>query len=105
MESRTFSLAVQSVTNGSSSSSKGSPVGTAAQIVTTVISCLMGRMLLLEIFTTAVLILNITLGKRTSLFLLFFKALFIYLFTYLFMFLGPHPWHMEVPRLGVKSEL
>uniref|UniRef100_A0A8D0SJH6 Fibrocystin-L n=1 Tax=Sus scrofa TaxID=9823 RepID=A0A8D0SJH6_PIG len=63
VESRTFSLAVQSVTNGSSSSSKGSPVGTAAQIVTTVISCLMGRMLLLEIFTTAVLILNITLGS------------------------------------------
>ena len=26
-----------------------------------------------------------------------------YLFTYLF--LGPHLWHMEVPRLGVKSEL
>ena len=23
----------------------------------------------------------------------------------LFFFLGPHPWHMEVPRLGVKSEL
>ena len=20
-------------------------------------------------------------------------------------FLGPHPWHMEVPRLGVESEL
>ena len=23
----------------------------------------------------------------------------------LFVFLGLHPWHMEVPRLGVKSEL
>ena len=23
----------------------------------------------------------------------------------LFVFLGPHPWHMEVPRLGVESEL
>ena len=22
-----------------------------------------------------------------------------------FFFLGPHPWHMEVPRLGIKSEL
>ena len=21
-----------------------------------------------------------------------------------FLFLGPHPWHMEVPRLGVESE-
>ena len=27
---------------------------------------------------------------------------FFFLFLY---FLGPHPWHMEVPRLGVKSEL
>ena len=26
--------------------------------------------------------------------------LFIYL-VFLFFFLGPHPWHMEVPRLGV----
>ena len=25
--------------------------------------------------------------------------------TYLFTFLGPHPWHTEVPRLGVESEL
>ena len=24
---------------------------------------------------------------------------------FFFFFLGPHPWHMEVPRLGVKSEL
>ena len=30
--------------------------------------------------------------------------LFIYLFIYVF-FLGPHPWHMEIPRLGVESEL
>ena len=22
-----------------------------------------------------------------------------------FVFLGPHPWHMEIPRLGVGSEL
>ena len=27
------------------------------------------------------------------------------LFFSLSIFLGPHPWHMEVPRLGVKSEL
>ena len=25
--------------------------------------------------------------------------------VYVFVFLGPHPWHMEVPRLGVESEL
>ena len=24
---------------------------------------------------------------------------------FFFVFLGPHPWHMEVPRLGVQSEL
>ena len=31
---------------------------------------------------------------------------FIYLFIYLFIyFLGPHLWHMEIPRLGVESEL
>ena len=23
----------------------------------------------------------------------------------MFCFLGPHPWHVEVPRLGVKLEL
>ena len=32
--------------------------------------------------------------------------IFIYLFIYLlFYFLGPHPQHMEVPRLAVESEL
>ena len=25
--------------------------------------------------------------------------------SFLFFFLGPHPWHMEVPRLWVKLEL
>ena len=28
-----------------------------------------------------------------------------YLFIFLFAFLGPHPRHVEVPRLGVKLEL
>ena len=28
-----------------------------------------------------------------------------YLLIYLFFFLGPHQWPMEVPRLGVESEL
>ena len=37
-------------------------------------------------------------------FLSFSLLLFIYLFI-IFFFLGPHLWHMEVPRLGVKSEL
>ena len=32
--------------------------------------------------------------------------LFIYFFYFLsFVFLGQHPWHMEVPRLGVESKL
>ena len=30
--------------------------------------------------------------------------LFYFLFSFL-LFLGLQPWHMEVPRLGVKSEL
>ena len=28
-----------------------------------------------------------------------------FLFVCLFCFLGPYPWHMEVPRLGIQSEL
>ncbi|XP_070248855.1 fibrocystin-L [Myotis yumanensis] len=89
VESRAFSLPAQSVSSGgssggggggissgsssgSSSSSSGSSsgssgastVGTAAQTVTTVISCLMGRVLLLEIFMAAVLTLNINLGNN-----------------------------------------
>ena len=30
---------------------------------------------------------------------------YIYLFILSFVLLGPHPWHMEVPKLGVESEL
>ena len=30
---------------------------------------------------------------------------FFFFFLSLLSFLGRHPWHMEVPRLGVKSEL
>ena len=37
--------------------------------------------------------------------IILFIYLFTYLFIYLFIFLGPHSWHMEVPRLGVESEL
>ena len=33
------------------------------------------------------------------------KAYLFYLCFVLFCFLGLHPWHMEVPRLGVKLEL
>ena len=30
---------------------------------------------------------------------------FSFYFILLYCFLGPHPWHIEVPRLGVKTEL
>ena len=30
---------------------------------------------------------------------------YMYVCIYLFIFLGLHPQHMEVPRLGVESEL
>ena len=32
-------------------------------------------------------------------------SLHIFGFYLFIVFLGPHPWHMEVPRLGVESEL
>ena len=32
------------------------------------------------------------------------QSRFLFLFSF-FVFLGPNPWHMEVPKLGVKSEL
>ena len=28
-------------------------------------------------------------------------ALFCFIYLFIFVFLGPHLWHMEVPRLGV----
>ena len=34
------------------------------------------------------------------------EAIFSFLsLFFFFFFLGLHPWHMEIPRLGVKSEL
>ena len=30
---------------------------------------------------------------------------YYYYYYYYLVFLGLHPWHMEVPRLGVESEL
>ena len=43
--------------------------------------------------------------RRQHIFLDVFDAgIFYYLRIYL-VFLGPHPWHMEIPRLGVKLEL
>ena len=35
----------------------------------------------------------------------FSLSLFFFFFFFFFGFLGPHPWHMEIPRLGVELEL
>ena len=32
-------------------------------------------------------------------------CVYVYVFIHLFVFLGPHPQHREVSRLGVESEL
>ena len=33
------------------------------------------------------------------------KVVFVFVSSFVcFCFLGPHPWHLEVPRLGVKLE-
>ena len=29
----------------------------------------------------------------------------VFVCLFVFVFLGPHPWHMEAPRLGVELEL
>ena len=34
-----------------------------------------------------------------------FNSKIIYMYLFVFFFLGLHSWHMEVPRLGVESEL
>ena len=34
-----------------------------------------------------------------------FMFYFFILFYFIYVFLGPHAWHMEVPRLGVELEL
>ncbi|XP_049710533.1 fibrocystin-L isoform X3 [Elephas maximus indicus] len=69
VESSTLSLPVQSISgsgsSSSSSNSKASPRGPAAYL-TVVISCLIGRMLLLEIFVATVLILNKRTGSQLS---------------------------------------
>ena len=39
------------------------------------------------------------------LFVMFTRFFFRLVWLFVSCFLGPHPWHMEVPTLGVKSEL
>ena len=48
------------------------------------------------------------MGNSSIVFLFIFYYLFINFFggvVFVFVFLGPRLWHMEVPRLGVESEL
>ena len=40
-----------------------------------------------------------------TVFLLIISIRLYFILFYLSIFLGLHPWHVEVPRLGVKSEL
>ena len=73
VDSRPFSLSAQSVPGGSGSSpgsgssssghSKASSVGTPVQTLAVITACLVGRLLLLEVFMAAVFILNTTVGK------------------------------------------
>ena len=44
-------------------------------------------------------------GAFSFSFLTCFQCLSFFLFFFLFVFLGPHLWYMEVPRLGVQLEL
>ena len=47
-------------------------------------------------------VLNHAPGLLALLDFIVLKYYFLYLFFFgLFVFLGLHPWHMEVPRLGV----
>ncbi|XP_013209363.1 fibrocystin-L [Microtus ochrogaster] len=73
VESRTFSLSAQTIPGGGGSSassgssgsghSRASTVGTPVQILTVVTGCLVGRLLLLEVFMAAAFILNTTAEK------------------------------------------
>lgn len=69
VESRPFSLSAQTVPGGSGSSSssghsKASSVGTPVQTLAIVIGCLVGRLLLLEVFMATVFILKTTIESN-----------------------------------------
>ena len=50
--------------------------------------------------------LALPISSQTSPFaVLLLVYIYMYIFSFLFVFLGPHPLHMEVPRLGVQLEL
>ena len=54
----------------------------------------------------------VTLSSRTGCYMIACQKIFFFFFLFFgfclfvcFCFLWLHPWHMEVPRLGVESEL
>ena len=50
---------------------------------------------------TYLFIYSICMGEHFS----HISLVFVVFFGVFLVLLGPHPWHMEVPRLGVRSEL
>ena len=48
---------------------------------------------------------NKLISYQINTYLLVVLGFFLFLFLFFFCFLGSHLWQMEVPRLGVKSEL
>ena len=44
-------------------------------------------------------------GHEVSLYRTQVSSIFLFVCSFVFVFLGLHPWHMEVPRLGVKLKL
>ncbi|CAO2602354.1 Pkhd1l1 [Lemmus lemmus] len=74
VESRTFSLSAQTIPGGGGSSastgssgsghSRASTVGTSVKILTVLTGCLVGRLLLLEVFMAAAFVLNTTVGSN-----------------------------------------
>ena len=40
-----------------------------------------------------------------AIFVFYFILFYLFIYLFFFVFLGLYPWHMEVPRLGVKLEL
>ena len=44
-------------------------------------------------------------NRYSFFFFFFFFPFFFFFFFFPFVFLESHPWHVEVPRLGVELEL
>ena len=51
------------------------------------------------------LILHSAQDTRLRVWALYLKKKNFFFFAFFLVFIGLHPWHIEVPRLGVESEL